>query len=40
MALKSVDDVNDNGFNDELFSIEIAYFARILETFLGITTER
>ena len=28
MALKSVDDVNDNGFNDELFSIEIAYFAK------------
>ena len=28
MALKLVDDVNDNGFNDELFSIEIAYFAK------------
>ena len=34
MALKSVDDVNDNGFNDELFSIEIAYFAKNFRNFL------
>ena len=34
MALKSIDDVNDNGFNDELFSIEIAYFAKNFRNFL------
>ena len=39
MALKSVDDVDDNGFDDELSFTEIAYLAKILETFLGITIE-
>ena len=39
MALKSVDDVDDNGFDDELSFTEIAYLAKILETFSGITIE-
>ena len=39
MALKLVDDVDDNGFDDELSFTEIAYLAKILETFLGITTK-
>ena len=46
MALKSVDDVDSNGFDVELFSTEIAsllqklhILPRSLETFLGITTE-
>ena len=37
MALKLVDDVDDNGFDDELSFTEIAYLAKILETFSGIT---
>ena len=40
MALKSVDDVGDNGFDDEIFSTEIAYLAEFLEMFWEITTER
>ena len=40
MALKLVDDVDDNGFDDELSFTEIAYLAKILETFSGITIER
>ena len=28
MALKSIDDVDDNGFDDELSSTEIAYLAK------------
>ena len=39
MALKLVDDVDDNGFDDELSFTEIAYLAKILETFSGITIE-
>ena len=39
MALKSVDDVDGNGFDDELSFTEIAYLAKNLETFLGTTTE-
>ena len=34
MALKSVDDVDDNGFNDELSFIEIAYLAKNFINFL------
>ena len=34
MALKSVDDVDDNGFNDELSSTEIAYLAKNFINFL------
>ena len=39
MALKSVDDVEGNEFDDELSFTEIAYLAKNLETFLGTTTE-
>ena len=39
MALKSVNDVDRNEFDDELSSTEIAYLAKNLETFLGTTTE-
>ena len=39
MALTSVDDVDGNGFDDELSFTEIAYLAKILVTFLGITIE-
>ena len=34
MALKSVDDVDGNGFDDELSSIEIAYLAKNFRNFL------
>ena len=34
MALKSVDDVEGNGFDDELSSIEIAYLAKNFRNFL------
>ena len=34
MALKSVDDVDGNGFDDELSAIEIAYFAKNFRNFL------
>ena len=33
MALKSVDDIDDCGFDDELSSTEIAYLAKNLEIF-------
>ena len=36
MALKSVDDVDDCGFDDELSSTEIAYLAKNLEIFSEI----
>ena len=39
MALKSVDDVDGNGFDDELFATEIAYLTKTLEIFLGTITE-
>ena len=34
MALKSVDDVDVSGFDDELFATEIAYFAKNFRNFL------
>ena len=34
MALKSVDDVDGNGFDDELSTIEIAYLAKNFRNFL------
>ena len=34
MALKSVDDVDGSGFNDELSFIEIAYLAKNFRNFL------
>ena len=34
MVLKSIDDVDVNGFDDELFAIEIAYFAKNFRNFL------
>ena len=34
MALKSVDDVDGNGFDDELSSTEIAYLAKNFRNFL------
>ena len=39
MALKSVDDVEVGGFDDELSTTEISYLVRTLETFLGIVIE-
>ena len=34
MALKFVDDVDGNGFDDELSATEIAYFAKNFRNFL------
>ena len=34
MALKSVDDVDGNGFDDELSTTEIAYLAKNFRNFL------
>ena len=34
MALKSIDDVDVNGFDDELSAIEIAYLAKNFRNFL------
>ena len=34
MALKSVDDVDSNGFDDELATTEIAYLAKNFRNFL------
>ena len=34
MALKSVNDVDDNGFDDELSSTEITYLAKNFRNFL------
>ena len=34
IALKSVDDVEVDGFDDELFAIEIGYFAKNFRNFL------
>ena len=39
MALKSVDDVDVGGFDDELSAIEIAYLAKNFRNFLRTTTE-
>ena len=35
MALKSVDDVELSGFDDELFTTEIAYLVKNFKNFLG-----
>ena len=40
MALKSVDDVDVNGFDDELSSIEIAYIAKNFRNFLRNNNKR
>ena len=40
MALKSVDDVDSNGFDNELFSTEIAYFAKNFRNFLRNNNRR
>ena len=40
MALKSVDDVDVGGFNDELFATEIAYFAKTFRNFLRNNNRR
>ena len=40
MALKSVDDVDGNGFDDELSSIEIAYLAKNFRNFLRNNNKR
>ena len=34
MALKSINDVDDNGFDDELSSTEIAYLVKNFRNFL------
>ena len=40
MVLKSIDDVDVNGFDDELFAIEIAYFAKNFRNFLRNNNRR
>ena len=40
MTLKSVDDVDNNGFDDELFSTEIAYLAKNFRNFLRNNNRR
>ena len=40
MVLKSIDDVDVNGFDDELFAIEIAYFAKNFKNFLRNNNRR
>ena len=40
MALKSVDDVDVNGFDDELSAIEIAYLAKNFRNFLRNNNRR
>ena len=40
MVLKSVDDVDDNGFDDELSSIEIAYLVKKFRNFLRNNNRR
>ena len=40
MTLKSVDDVDDNGFDDELSFIEIAYLAKNFRNFLRNNNKR
>ena len=40
MALKLVDDVDGNGFDDELFAIEIAYLAKNFRNFLRNNNRR
>ena len=40
MALKLVDDVDDNGFDDELSSIKVAYLAKNFRNFLKNNNRR
>ena len=40
IALKSVDDVDENGFDDELSAIEIAYLAKNFRSFLRNNNKR
>ena len=40
MALKSVDDVDENGFDDELFATKIAYLAKNFRNFLRNNNRR
>ena len=40
MALKSVDDVDDNGFDDELSYTKIAYLAKNFRNFLKNNNRR
>ena len=40
MALKSVDDVKASGFDDDLFSTEIAYLAKNFRKFLRNNNRR
>ena len=40
MALKSINDVDDNGFNDELSFTEIAYLAKNFKNFLWNNNRR
>ena len=40
MALKSVDDVDDNGFDDELSFTEIAYLVKNFRNFLRNNNKR
>ena len=40
MALKSINDVDDNGFNDELSFTEIAYLAKNFRNFLWNNNRR
>ena len=40
MALKSVDNIDGKGFNDELFSTEIAYLSKNFRNFLRNNNRR
>ena len=40
MALKSIDDVEGNGFDDEIFATEIAYLAKNFRNFLRNNNRR
>ena len=40
MALKSIDDIDRNGFDDELSSTEIAYLAKNFRKFLRSNNRR
>ena len=40
MAFKSVDDVDENGFDDELFATEIAYLTKNFRNFLRNNNKR
>ena len=40
MALKSVDEINENGFDDELFATGIAYLVKNFRNFLRNNNRR